>query len=323
LGLKYHAGMSGVSAARRIFTILDTPLLTGVVGEHIAGVKEIAGAIKIPDAAQWGTGEISFERVSFRYPGRDWAALNDISFRILPGRLTALVGSTGAGKSTIANLLLRFIEPGAGCISVDGRALNSIPAEDWRKLVAWVPQNPYLFQESLAANLRLAKPQASENEMMKACQQAGLADFIISLPQGFETMAGERGARLSGGQNQRLALARAFLMDAPCLLLDEPTSSLDPGLEAELRESVQRLLAGRTALVIAHRLSTVYQADQIIVMDAGRIVETGNHSKLLAKKGRYAALVSGGGQSDRLDNLNTIVNDRPSTSSSASTVEAA
>jgi ABC-type multidrug transport system fused ATPase/permease subunit len=167
-------------------------------------------------------------------------------------------------------------------------------AEEWRRQVAWVPQSPYLFQDSLGANLKLARPNATENELMRACEQAGLLEFVSTLPQGFETPIGERGARLSGGQAQRLALARAFLKDAPFLLLDEPTSSLDPGLEAELRQSVQRLMAGRSALVIAHRLSTVYQAGQIIVLQAGRVVETGRHAELVAQKGPYASLVQAG-----------------------------
>jgi ABC-type multidrug transport system fused ATPase/permease subunit len=234
---------------------------------------------------------ISFERVTFQYPERDLPAVNEISFSIPHGQLTALVGASGAGKSTLASLLLRFIEPTSGQILVAGRPLAEIPADEWRNQLAWVPQNPYLFQDSLAANLKLAKPEAAETDLVRACKQAGLMDFIATLPQGFETPIGERGARLSGGQAQRLALARAFLKDAPFLLLDEPTSSLDPGLEAELQQSVQTLMKGRTALVIAHRLSTVYQADQIIVLDSGRVVETGKHVELIAHKGAYSALV--------------------------------
>jgi ABC-type multidrug transport system fused ATPase/permease subunit len=172
--------------------------------------------------------------------------------------------------------------------------LVDIPAEDWRRQVAWVPQNPYLFQDSLGANLKLARPEATESELLRACEQAGLLEFVTTLPQGFETLIGERGARLSGGQAQRLALARAFLRDAPFLLLDEPTSSLDPGLEAELRQSVQKLIQGRSALVIAHRLSTVYQAGQIIVLQAGRVMETGRHADLIAQNGLYARLVRAG-----------------------------
>jgi ATP-binding cassette subfamily C protein CydD len=285
LGLKYHAGMSGATAASRIFEILDTPLPAAKV--------EVPGK-----TGEWGQAsrhEIRFEKVTYQYPGRDTPALDQVSFKLPQGQLTALVGASGAGKSTIASLLLRFIEPAQGQILVDGRALNTIDAGEWRKSVAWVPQTPYLFHDSLAANLRLAKPEASQAELEQACEQAGLMDFITSLPLGFESMIGERGARLSGGQAQRLALARAFLKDAAFLLLDEPTSSLDPGLEAELRASVQRLMTGRTALVIAHRLSTVYQADQILVLQGGRVLETGRHNDLIARQGVYAALVNNPG----------------------------
>ncbi len=283
LGLKYHAGMSGASAAARIFTILDTPL---------PAAKELQKAGQPTRiAASQAHFSIRFENVSYQYAGRETPALQEVSFTIPEGQITALVGASGAGKSTIASLLLRFVEPGSGQILRDNQPLSDIPADDWRKQVAWVPQTPYLFQDSLAANLRLARPQASESELMQACEQAGLLEFISCLPQGFETQIGERGARLSGGQAQRLALARAFLKDAPFLLLDEPTSSLDPGLETELRQSVQRLISGRSALVIAHRLSTVFEANQIIVLEGGKIVQTGKHQELAAQPGVYANLV--------------------------------
>jgi ABC-type multidrug transport system fused ATPase/permease subunit len=277
LGLRFHAGMSGATAAKRIFEILDTPL------PQRSAPHESLFAYSVL--------RVVFENVSYTYANRETPALENVSFEIPYGKLTALVGASGAGKSTLASLLLRFIEPSSGQILVAGHPLLETPVEKWRRLVAWVPQNPYLFQDSLAANLRLARPQASETDLVRACRQAGLMDFIATLPQGFETMIGERGARLSGGQAQRLALARAFLKDAPFLLLDEPTSSLDPGLEAELQQSVQTLMKGRTTLVIAHRLSTVYQADQIIVLEAGRVVEIGKHNDLIQQEGKYFALV--------------------------------
>jgi ATP-binding cassette subfamily C protein CydD len=285
LGLKFHAGMSGATAAKRIFEILDTPL-----SSSRSGVLLETQGDELPHHLRF---DITFEKVTYCYSDRDVPAVSDLSFRILPGRLTALVGPSGSGKSTIASLLLRFIEPAAGQVLVDGQPLNNLSVEDWRRQVAWVPQSPYLFHDSLAANLRIANPFAGEPELVRACEQAGLMDFIASLPAGFETLIGERGARLSGGQLQRLALARAFLKDAPFLLLDEPTSSLDPGLEAELRSSVQRLVRGRTALVIAHRLSTVYQADQILVLASGQVRETGTHAELLARAGLYAGLMAG------------------------------
>jgi thiol reductant ABC exporter CydD subunit len=290
LGLKYHAGMSGATAARRIFVVLDTPIPTP---QGVQSQIQMSGQFNPLEATS--RYEISFEQVSYQYPQREAPAVKDLSFQIKAGQLTAMVGASGAGKSTIASLLLRFIEPASGRILVDGFPLTDYHAEDWRRQVAWVPQNPYLFNDSLAANLRLAKPGASEDELVQACEQAGLMDFIASLPLGFESVIGERGARLSGGQAQRLALGRAFLKDASFLLLDEPTSSLDPGLETELRSSVQRLLQGRTALVIAHRLSTVYQADQILVLESGHVVESGRHAELIAKQGRYAALITGEG----------------------------
>lgn len=290
LGLKYHAGMSGSTAARRIFEILDTPLPAAM--SVVAGQR----SDRAPRTMEATRFDITFDNVTYQYPERDTPAIKDVSFLLPEGQLTALVGASGAGKSTLASLLLRFIEPAAGQVLVAGRPLAELPAEEWRKHVAWVPQSPYLFHDSLGANLRLAKPTASEAELVLACEQAGLMDFIAALPEGFESLIGERGARLSGGQAQRLALARAFLKEADFLLLDEPTSSLDPGLEAELRGSVQRLRRGRTTLVIAHRLSTVYRADQILVLEGGRVVETGRHNELIARKGVYAALVNSAGQ---------------------------
>ena len=175
-------------------------------------------------------------------------------------------------------------------MSVDGIPLSGIPAEDWRRNLAWVPQHPYLFNDTLSANLRLARPNASTEDILRACRRAGMDDFISALPEGLETVLGERGARLSGGEAQRVALARAFLRDAPFLLLDEPTSSLDPTLESRLHAAVRDLVTGRTVLVIAHRLATITQADQVIVLASGRVVETGTHSSLLRLGGFYASL---------------------------------
>ena len=303
LGLKYHAGMSGLASARRIFEILDRQPPATSSGIQNSHSQQVDSSIVLFQS------EITFQNVTYQYPERETAAINNISFRIPQGQITALVGASGAGKSTIASLLLRFIDPDIGQVLLDGQNLNNFPVELWRKQVAWVPQNPYLFHDSLAANLRLAKPGASETELVSACEQAGLMDFIMTLPQGFESLVGERGARLSGGQAQRLALARAFLKETPFLLLDEPTSSLDPGLEADLRDSVQRLMLGRTALVIAHRLSTVYQADQILVLAGGQVVEAGNHTELLARNGFYTALVGDSGQK-LLPTINSVGNQK-------------
>jgi thiol reductant ABC exporter CydD subunit len=279
LGLRFHAGMNGVSAAKRIFEILDIPV------SRVEGQKSLVDSRPL-------TFDLRLKNVTFTYPDRTTPAVDGLTFNILPGKLTALVGASGAGKTTIANLLMRFIEPASGQITVDGLPLSKISPDEWRSQIGWVPQNPYLFSDTLAANLRLAKPNAPESDLLRACERAGLTDFIRALPDRLETRIGERGERLSGGQAQRLSLARAFLKDAPFLLLDEPTSSLDPALEADLQVSVRELMQGRTALVIAHRLATVYQADQIVVLDSGKVVEIGKHSELLAQKGNYFELVN-------------------------------
>jgi ATP-binding cassette subfamily C protein CydD len=285
LGLRFHAGMSGVTAATRIYEILDTPCPAPTTQAPPHGFSEHSIS---------AVSSIRFEKVSFTYASRELPALNQISFSLPIGKMTALVGASGAGKSTLASLILRFISPHDGQILVGETPLEHIPANLWRQQVAWVPQNPYLFQDSLAANLRLARPDASTIELLKACRRAGLEEFIASLPDGLQTPIGERGARLSGGQAQRLALARAFLRDAPLLLLDEPTSSLDPALEASLEAAVRELMQGRTTLVIAHRLSTVYQADQIVVLAAGRVMESGTHSELISHNATYARLIESG-----------------------------
>jgi thiol reductant ABC exporter CydD subunit len=290
LGQRFHAGLSGITAARRIFEILDTPVPNwrdGLLLPPTGGIP-LRGTL----GAASTKFNITFSNVSYAYPSRRLAAISNISFNIYAGQLTALVGATGAGKSTLASLLLRFIAPSVGEIRVDGQPLYAIPPEDWRARIAWVPQMPYLFNDTLAANLRLAKPDASDDELIRACQRADLHEFILSLPGGYGTLIGERGARLSGGQAQRLALAWAFLRQAQFLILDEPTSSLDPAQESRLSQAVHELMRGRTTLVIAHRLSTVYQADQIVVLDEGRLAESGKHADLLRRNGLYAKLLT-------------------------------
>jgi ATP-binding cassette subfamily C protein CydD len=234
-----------------------------------------------------------FQDVHFSYPdGRP--ALHGVSFEISAGQKTALVGPSGAGKSTVSQLLLRFVEAEQGAILVGGRPLREIDRGAWRSQIAWVPQTPHLFHDTVAANLRLARPEASDDEVVKAAQQARLHDFILSLPLGYGTLVGEDGARLSGGQAQRLALARAFLKDAPFLIMDEPTSRVDPELEALLQDVTEDLVRGRTTLVIAHRLNTVFRADQIIVLMEGKVVEQGPHGLLARQRGQYYQLLTAG-----------------------------
>jgi len=284
LGAGFHAGISGRTAAKRIFEILDTPTPQSPYPiNHSSTIPPLR--MDTP---------IRFKNVSFTYPTRELPAVNDLSIEILPGQVTALVGRSGAGKSTLAAMILRFIEPDNGTIMVGGRILSAIPISEWRSNLAWVPQKPSLFFGSLADNLLLAKPDASRVELEDACCKAELLPFIESLSDGFDTLIGERGGRLSGGQLRRLALARAFLRNAPLLVLDEPTTSLDPLQEQSIRGTIHRLQQGRTTLLIAHNLSMVQQARQIIVMDAGHLVEIGTHQELLKAEGEYAQLVDTG-----------------------------
>jgi len=241
--------------------------------------------------------DIRFSVVHYAYDDGQRPALNGLSFDLSHGESLALVGPSGAGKSTVAYLLLRFIEPDMGTITVGGQPLQVLSPSAWREQVAWVPQRPYLFHGTVDENIRLARPDASHAQVERAARQANAAQFVEALPQGYDTLVGERGARLSGGEAQRIALARAFLKDAPLLILDEATANLDPEIEALVQEAMGRLLPGRTALIIAHRLSTVQHASRILVLDQGRLAEEGSHAALMNQGGLYRRLVGayGGG----------------------------
>jgi len=278
LAVRYHAGTAGKAAADRIFGILD----------QAPAVPRPATTRSIVPARS----DIRFDRVYFAYDDGRRSALQDFSLHIPHGQTIALVGATGAGKSTVANLLLRFSEPQSGSITIEVMPLSEIDPAVWRAQVAWVPQQPHLFYGTIADNIRLAKPTATPEAVIAAAKAAHVHDFIAQLPQGYDTPIGEQGARLSGGQQQRLAIARAFLKDAPFLILDEATSHLDADSEALIQDALDRLLPGRTVLIIAHRLKLIYTADQVVVMQQGRAIEKGQHADLLAQNGVYRRLVA-------------------------------
>ncbi len=235
---------------------------------------------------------VRFDAVRFTYPGRAVPALDDIAFDVQPGMTVALVGASGAGKSTVANLLLRFWDPQQGRITLGGVNLQHLRLDDLRRRIALVAQDTYLFNDTLEANIRLAGRDVSEADVRRALERAALGPFVAGLPEGLATRVGERGVQLSGGQRQRVAIARAFLKDAPILILDEATSHLDTISEQQIRTALDELMADRTAIIIAHRLSTIQSADTILVMEAGRVIEAGSHAALLARRGAYARLVA-------------------------------
>jgi len=247
-----------------------------------------------PGVRQDGATGVALEMsgVSFAYPGRRRRAISDVSFTVAAGSTVALVGPSGAGKTTVASLFLRFWDPDAGVVRMNGHDLREYGLDDLRRRIALVAQDTYLFNDTLRRNILLARPGASEAELMAAVLHSSLAELVASLPDGLETIVGERGAQLSGGQRQRVAIARAFLKDAPILILDEATSHLDAVHEQAVRAALDVLSRDRTTVVIAHRLSTVRDADRIIVLEDGRVAEIGSHQTLLDTGGLYAHLVS-------------------------------
>ncbi|HXG23126.1 MAG TPA: ATP-binding cassette domain-containing protein, partial [Chthonomonadales bacterium] len=233
-------------------------------------------------------GRVEFRHVSFCYGAKP--ALQDISFVAEPGAMVALVGPSGAGKTTVLNLIARFYEPQKGTILVDGQDLSRVTQHSLRRHMAFVPQETFLFNGTVLENIRYGNPEATMEQVEEAVRAANAADFIAELPHGYETEIGERGVKLSGGQRQRLSIARAFLANPRILLLDEPVSSVEPESEWIITQALDRLMRGRTTFVTSHRLSLVRGADRILVLEAGRLVEEGDHNSLLAANGLYAAM---------------------------------
>jgi ATP-binding cassette, subfamily B, bacterial len=277
---------------RRIFDVLDRP----------SEVAERPNARELRDAR----GALALESVTFAYPGQSRPALEEISARIEPGQLVALVGPSGAGKTTLTTLIPRFHDPQAGRVVVDGQDVSELTLESLRRNIGIVFQDTFLFHATIRENLLYARPDASENELHAAAKAAYMHDFIASLPEGYDTIVGERGHRLSGGEKQRIAIARVILKDPRILLLDEATSNLDTVSEQLIQAALQALFAGRTSIVIAHRLSTILAADQILVLDRGRLVEHGTHRELLEHGGLYATLYEHQFRADRAASTNQL-----------------
>jgi ATP-binding cassette subfamily C protein CydD len=289
LGIQRHAGMEGKAAMAQIAELLEQPAPVASAPIHCDTAT--------PSPCPRPPLTVVLRDVTYAYPASAHPALDGVTSVLRPGTRTALVGRSGAGKSTLVDLLLGFRAPQGGTIAVNGVPLDTLSPEAWRERVALVPQRPYLFAGTLRENLQIARAGVSDAALLSSCELAGLSDVIAQLPGGLDARLGERGAGLSAGQAQRLAIARAFVKDAPLLILDEPTSSLDPESEARIHDALRVLTSGRTVLIVAHRLNTVMEAEQIVVLDRGRVAESGAHADLLVRGGAYAELVAAGARS--------------------------
>lgn len=272
-GAAFHAGMAGREIEKRASVLLQQPVEPTAAAD--AGAQVVAVRPEQPPA-------IDIAHVSFAYSAGAAPALDDVTLRLEPGRVTALAGPSGAGKSTLAQILLGFIAPASGRVLVDGVPLSSLDRDAWRAAIAWVPQRPHLFHGTVLENVRLGAPSATREDVQRALEDADAAGFVADLPRGLDTVIGEHGEGLSGGQAQRLALARAFLRNAPVVILDEPTAQLDPESADRISNAIARLAAGRTTLVIAHRRSTIAGADRAALLVAGRIVRAGDPTDVLS-----------------------------------------
>jgi len=289
LGTRFHAGMAGIEAANSIFNILETKIS---ISDSEAMSEGEPQSVSYTKTTKFST--IQFEDVHCIFSDQR-AGLNGITFDINYGETVALVGSSGSGKSTVTQLLLRFLEPTIGQIIIDSCPLSQILIDEWRNTISWVPQSPYLFNDTIEANIHLARPNASHDDVIQAASLAYAHNFIRKLPDSYNTIIGERGMYLSGGQAQRIALARAFLKNAPLLILDEATAHLDPELATQIQKSITHLMKGRTTLLIAHSLFTLTNADKIHVLDSGRLIESGTHKTLSHQESLYKNLISTAG----------------------------